>query len=112
MNRIKELRISNGLTQDELGKKLKVQKSAVSKYETERVPLTAETITQLTEIFDVSADYLLGNSDIKKFDAEQEQQPLTKEQQQLLDTILKLDDEEYKKTVDYIDYILHTRSKD
>ena len=33
MNRIKDLRQAQGLTQEELGKKLNVQKSAISKYE-------------------------------------------------------------------------------
>lgn len=65
MNRIKELRQAKGWKQSDLGEMLKVQKSAISKYETGKIPLTAETITTLTKIFNVSADYLLGNTDIK-----------------------------------------------
>lgn len=65
MNRIKELRESYGWTQEELGKKLNVQKSAVSKYEIGRVQLTDEIINKLVKIFNVSSDYLLGISDIK-----------------------------------------------
>ncbi|MCL2563094.1 MAG: helix-turn-helix domain-containing protein [Oscillospiraceae bacterium] len=60
INRIKELRISRGWTQDELAERLNVKRAAISKYENGKIPLTAETIGQLTEIFDVSSDYILG----------------------------------------------------
>lgn len=60
MNRLKQLRKSNGITQDELGEILGVQKAAVCKYETGRVPLPQEAIKKLSDHFGVSADYLLG----------------------------------------------------
>lgn len=63
MNRIKELRIEKGWTQTQLGKALNVKDSAISKYETERIPLTAETIKKLSELFNVSTDYILCLSD-------------------------------------------------
>lgn len=65
MNRLRDLRTERGWTQEELGTKLKVQKSAVSKYEIGRSALTDELIEQLCKIFDVSADYLLGLSNIR-----------------------------------------------
>lgn len=64
MNRIKELRLSKGWTQDELGEKLCVKRSTISKYETNRIPLTDDIIKKLSEIFDKSADYILGFPDI------------------------------------------------
>lgn len=64
MNRVKELRILNGYTQDELGEKLGIQKSAVSKYETGRVALPPDTLMKLCDIFSVSADYLLGRDTV------------------------------------------------
>ena len=60
MNRIKELREELRWTQEDLGKLLNVQKSAVSKYETGRVQLTDEIIEKLVNIFNVSSDYILG----------------------------------------------------
>lgn len=63
MNRIKMLRQAKGWTQDELGEKLSVKRSAVSKYETGKVPLTDDTIRKLSEIFGESADYILGAND-------------------------------------------------
>ncbi len=60
MNRLKQLRKSHGITQDELGEILGVQKAAVCKYETGRVPLPHEAIMKLCDHFRVTADYLLG----------------------------------------------------
>lgn len=65
MNRIKSLREEKGWTQTELGKLLNVKDSAVSKYESERIPLTAETLRRLSEIFGVSVDYILGLSSVR-----------------------------------------------
>lgn len=60
MNRIRALREREGMTQSDLGKLLNVKDSAISKYESEKVPLTADTIAQLCRIFGVTSDYLLG----------------------------------------------------
>ena len=62
MNRIKELRIKNGWLQSELAARLNTGKNTVSRYETEQRQLDPETILKLCEIFDVSADYLLGRA--------------------------------------------------
>jgi transcriptional regulator with XRE-family HTH domain len=80
MNRIRELRESRGWTQEYLGKLLNVQKSAISKYEIGRVQLTDEIINKLAKIFNVSADYILGISNIKN----PESLTLDEELQQLL----------------------------
>ena len=61
MNRIKDLRQAQGLTQEELGKKLNVQKSAISKYEKGIVIPNGDVLKRLSAIFNVSTDYLLDN---------------------------------------------------
>lgn len=59
--RIKKLRKEKGLTQQQLGEMLGVQKSAIAKYENGRVPnLKKETLSRLAEIFNVTPNYLLG----------------------------------------------------
>jgi repressor LexA len=60
MNRLKELRNAKGISQEQLGKVLNVQKSAISKYEKERVPLTAGTLEAIAKYFNVTTDYVLG----------------------------------------------------
>lgn len=60
VNRIKELRKARGLTQEELGKRLNVQKAAISKYENGTVTPNGEVLKRLSAIFNVTTDYLLG----------------------------------------------------
>ncbi len=59
-NRIKQLRIENHLTQEALGKLVKVTKVSICCYEKgTRLP-SLETLVDLSEVFKVSVDYLLG----------------------------------------------------
>src|SRR5699024_12669991 len=59
--RIKKLRKEKGLTQEQLGNLLGVKKSAIAKYENNRVyNLKKDTIQKLSEIFEVPATYFLG----------------------------------------------------
>lgn len=57
---LKKLRTKAGMTQAELAKRLNVTKSVVSYYElSERNP-SPDVLIQLSQIFGVSTDYLLG----------------------------------------------------
>lgn len=67
MNRIKELRIENNWLQSDLAKLLNTKPQSVSRYETEQRQLDPETIFKLCDIFDVTADYLLGRSEVRSF---------------------------------------------
>lgn len=61
--RLRSLRLSHKLTQEELGKKINVTKVSVSGYENgNRVP-DMETLQKIAEVFDVQVDYLLGRTD-------------------------------------------------
>lgn len=60
MNIIKQLRQEKGVTQEELGKILNVQKATISKYETGRVMPDVPTILKMANFFNVSIYYLLG----------------------------------------------------
>ena len=62
--RIKELRLAAGLTQEELGIKLGLQKSAIAKYENGRVEnIKQSTIQALAELFQVRPSYIMGWDD-------------------------------------------------
>lgn len=66
MNRIKHLRNEKGIKQDVLANLLGLEIAGISKLETGRVPLKEEYIIKLANFFDVSTDYLLGNSNVRK----------------------------------------------
>ena len=63
--RLKELRAEKEITGEELGKKFNVSKTAVSYWESGRNFPGEETIRKLADFFQVSTDYILGNSDIR-----------------------------------------------
>ncbi|MBO4848974.1 MAG: helix-turn-helix domain-containing protein [Clostridia bacterium] len=64
MNRIKELRRARGITQDELGRLLGVQKAAVCKYENEKVSIPAAVLKKLMDYFGVTADHILCRDEV------------------------------------------------
>lgn len=65
MNRIKDLRAEIGMKQTDLAERLGVVRTSISNYENEVNQLDPPTIQRLCEIFHVTADYLLGFSEIR-----------------------------------------------
>lgn len=64
---IRKRRIELGMTQEELGDKLGLQKSAIAKYENGRVEnLKRSTIQKLAEVLEVSPSYLMGWEDAEE----------------------------------------------
>lgn len=69
MNRIKNLREQNNITQEELAKKLNLSsKGIVSMYEKEDRKPSLEILVALSEIFDCSIDYILCKSNVRHLD--------------------------------------------
>lgn len=64
MNHLKELRQKKGLSQIELGEILHLAQNTISAYENGTRDPDTQTLKQLSEFFDVSVDYLIGNSKI------------------------------------------------
>jgi len=98
---IKNLRTQANMTQDELGKMIGVQKSAIAKYESGRVQnLKKSTIKKMADIFNVDPSYILG--------IEKEQRPSDKDLK-LLEIYLrakKSDKATVKTLVEAIDKLL------
>lgn len=61
--RIKEERQLKGLSQKQLAEMISTTQSTIGKYEREELQPNIDIITKLCEIFECSADYLLGLSD-------------------------------------------------
>lgn len=68
MNRIKELRASNGIKQAELAAAVNVSQAALSGYENEKYEADIETYKAIADYFNVRLDYLLGTDDIPSAD--------------------------------------------
>ena len=59
-NKLKALRLNDGLTQKQLAEQMKVTKSVISYYELQERYPSPESLIKLAAIFSVSTDYLLG----------------------------------------------------
>lgn len=64
--KIQQLRKSNGLSQEQLAEKLEVSRQAVSKWESGVSSPDMEKIVLLSELFEVSTDYLIKDEEISK----------------------------------------------
>ena len=62
-DRLRELRIERGVTQEEVGKVVNTSKMAVSHWEKGHSEPSIAQLILLTEYFGVSADYLIGKND-------------------------------------------------
>jgi transcriptional regulator with XRE-family HTH domain len=67
-HKIKDFRKAKQITQEELAKMFGVDRSTVGKWESDSSKPDIEVLMKLSEIFDVSTDYLLGKVDYSKLD--------------------------------------------
>ncbi|NOG26599.1 helix-turn-helix domain-containing protein [Lysinibacillus fusiformis] len=59
---LKKLRIERGLSQKELTDRLAINRSTYARYETSSTQPDFDTLKLLAEFFNVTTDYLLGNT--------------------------------------------------
>ena len=64
--RIKEMRNGRHLTQEELGEIIGVSQQTFSRYEKQEVLMPVVVLVRLSRYFNVSTDYLLGLTDVKR----------------------------------------------
>ena len=67
---IKQLRLSRGLNQVELAKKLSVTKQTVSNWENDNIQPSIEMLEKIADFFNVSTDYLLGRNEVSAISTE------------------------------------------
>ena len=66
MNRIKELRIARGESQEQLAQHLNINRTTLTKWETRKHNPDVDTVIYIANYYNVSTDYLLGISDTPK----------------------------------------------
>jgi len=59
-NRVRELRLSNEMTQQNVADKLNMARGNYSRYENGLLEFNHDMLRTLAKLFDVSTDYLLG----------------------------------------------------
>ncbi len=80
-SRLKELRKSKNLTQEELGKILGVTKASICCYEKETRTPNIETIIAMMALYNVTSDYLIGSDNIVTVeDINKKREVITKEE--------------------------------
>lgn len=94
MNRMQYLREQAGWSQRELAHRLGVSGGAISKYENGRIPLSPEVLKKLVDIFDVSADFVLGLSDARERGTSYAPPTLAWDAKLLIDTVDDLPDDQ------------------
>lgn len=62
MNKFKDLRIKQKLTQVELAKLLNLNQTTVGKWENDKAFPDYQSLINLSKLYNVSTDYLLGNT--------------------------------------------------
>lgn len=65
-SRIKQLREKRGLIQDILATELGITQQMLSKYERDITLIKVDVLKRIAAYFNVTTDYLLGGSDIKR----------------------------------------------
>ncbi|MGM9671341.1 MAG: helix-turn-helix domain-containing protein [Oscillospiraceae bacterium] len=63
---IRNLRIDNGYTQQQIADYLNIKQNTYSQYETGTLNYPVDILMKLADLYDVSVDYLLGRTDVKK----------------------------------------------
>ena len=85
MNRIKKLRQEKDILQSDLAKRLKVGQATISNWETGRYEPDQDALREMSKIFGVSIDYILGNTDIKNPLTSADMNGLTEKQIKILE---------------------------
>lgn len=82
---LKELRIEKGLSQKALGEVLQVSQQSINKYENHNVIPDIETLITMSEYFETSIDYIVGNTKIRNRIEPVDKYDLNNEEKEIID---------------------------
>ena len=104
MNRIKELRAEKNIFQSKLASLLKVRQNTISNWETGRSEPDQDALREMSKIFGVSIDYILGNTDIKNPLTSEDISGLTEKQIKILEMMDKLPEQDQDEIIQQAEY--------
>ena len=99
-NRLKMLRTKQNLSQRQMAEILGLETSSYGKYENSKAQPPADKLQALAEFFDVSVDYLLGRTNVRKLNLPENVQVL-----QMAEEIDELSETQQQQLRDFLDYI-------
>ncbi len=102
MKRIAELRKEKHLNQTGLGLKLNVSQKMISAYESGAHQPSIDTLIRMSEIFNVSVDYMIENSDIRMKAERLVKDGLTANEAELLELFNELDEKRQQRAIGII----------
>ena len=111
-DRLRQLRINKELTQEELANQFGLHKTRISQYELNKRQADDELKKKFAKYFDVSVDYLIGNTDIKESAEkllEDKSTPIALHNKNGIDD--ELPEEAKKEIEDFIEYVKHKYKK-
>ncbi|PEK00316.1 helix-turn-helix domain-containing protein [Bacillus toyonensis] len=108
--RVKTLRKEMKLTQQALGDKVGLKKAAISQIENGNNAPSNEVLNKMADVFDVTADYLLGRSEHKNLTMD-ESSKIKKEMLEMAGKIEKLDSSKQETILNMMKNILEQASK-
>lgn len=116
MNRIKQLRKEMGLTLRDLDKAIGIPFTSISNMEKETYSINSYYLNVLADFFKVSADYLLGRSDVREPSIVQKQdEKVVLEQNEVLyalyGEVKELSEEQIKQIMDFAMYLKERSEK-
>ena len=113
--RLKNLRKEKALKQIDVANALNIERTTYVKYEKNGIQPPANMLVRLAKYFNVTTDYLLGNSDIAT-PPNQEESLTQKKHSELMQTLFDItkdfDKEEELKLLDYAEYIKNRSKKE
>lgn len=112
VQRLKELRMDANISQKKLSENLCLSQQAVAKWETGKSTPDPETLLKIAEYFDVSVDYLLGKTDIKKAPSNNEDVTFDDFTFALHGNVKDLSDEGKQQILDFVRYIRAKEKKE
>lgn len=89
--RLKELRKNRGKTQQQMAETLKVLRSTYGEYERGKIAPPMDKLQSLATYFDVSIDYLIGNTNSKRAKDETPTEDVSESLARILDSLQSKD---------------------